>query len=167
MDLSPFHRWIVFSHVVGVFIFLLGHGISAGVMWRLRSERDPVAIRTLLDFSRRSMAFMGIGFLVWFIGGILAGFSGNYWTSGRYWIWASLAIALFTIITMTPLGRVYFNRVREAVGIDHKTGAIDATLTADPVKIEAAIASGRPAVLATLGIGTVVVLSYLMYFKPF
>lgn len=167
MDLSPFHLWIVFIHVVGVFIFLLGHGISAGVMWRLRSEREPVAIRTLLDFSRRSMAFMGIGFLIWFIGGILAGFSGNYWTTGRYWIWASLAIALFTIIAMTPLGRVYFNRVRGAVGIDHKTGAIDPTLTADPAKIEAAIASGRPAVLAMLGIGTVVVLSYLMYFKPF
>ena len=167
MDLSPFHTWIVFIHVVGVFVFLLGHGISAGVMWRLRSERDAVAIRTLLDFSRRSMAFMGIGFLIWFIGGILAGFSGNYWTTGRLWIWASLVIALITIIAMTPLGRVYLNRVREAVGIDHKTGAIDTTFAADPARIEAAIASGRPAAVALLGIGTVVVLSYLMYFKPF
>src|SRR5215211_5355736 len=103
MDLSPYHLWFVFIHVVGVFIFLLGHGISAGVLWRLRSERDPAAVRTLLDFSRRSIGFMGVGFLIWFLGGILAGFSGNYWTTGSYWIWASLALAIVVMIAMTPL----------------------------------------------------------------
>ena len=107
MDLAPFHLWFVFLHVVGVFMFLLGHGVSAGVMWRLRTERDPAAIRTLLDFSGRSMNFMGIGFLIWFFGGIIAGFSGDFWTTGRYWIWASLAIALAVIIAMTPLGRFW------------------------------------------------------------
>ena len=52
MDLAPYHLWIVCIHVVGVFLFLIGHGVSAGVVWRLRTERDPVAVRTLLDFSR-------------------------------------------------------------------------------------------------------------------
>jgi hypothetical protein len=167
VNLAPFHLWIVFIHVVGVFIFLIGHGISAGVAWRLRTERDPSALRTLLDFSRRSMTFMGVGFLMWFFGGILAGFSGNFWTTGSYWIWASLVIALFTIIAMTPLGRVYFNRVRAALGVDEKTGAVDPNFAVDAVALDAALATGRPALLAALGVGTVVVLAYLMYFKPF
>lgn len=167
MDLSPFHLWFVFIHVVGVFIFLLGHGISAGVMWRLRSERDPAALRTLLGFSTWSFGLLTIGGLIWLIAGIVAGFSGNHWTSGRYWIWVSLAIAIVTIIAMTPLGRLYLNRVRAALGIDHKSGAVDQTFVVDPAALEAAIASGRPVLLAALGVGTIVVLSWLMYFKPF
>lgn len=167
MNLGPFHLWFVFVHIVGVFVFLIGHGITAGVTWRLRSERDPIAIRTLLDFSRRSMTFMGLGFLMWFLAGIAAGFSGNFWTTGTYWIWASLGIALLTIILMTPWGRFYFNRVREAVGQDPKTGAVKADFAPDAATLDAAIVSGRPLMLVALGLGTVVVLSYLMIFKPF
>ena len=37
MDLGPYHSVIVFVHIVGVFLFLLAHGVSAGVIWRLRS----------------------------------------------------------------------------------------------------------------------------------
>src|SRR4051794_33124597 len=85
MNLAPYHLWIVWIHVVGVILFLIGHGVSAAVAWRLRTERDPVAIRTLLDFSRRSLSLTLIGALTWLIGGILAGFSGNWWTSGQYW----------------------------------------------------------------------------------
>jgi len=167
MDLAPYHPWIVFVHVVGVILFLLGHGISAGVMWRLRTERHPVAVRTLLDFSRRSIALMSVGALIWLVAGILAGFSGNYWTTGSYWIWASLVIAIVTIGLMTPLGRLYLNRVRQVVGIDLKTGAVDSGIVVDPVALDAAIQSGRPLVLAALGVGALVVLSWLMIVKPF
>jgi hypothetical protein len=124
-------------------------------------------VRTLVDFSRRSMLLMGVGALVWFVAGIVAGFSGNFWTDGKYWIWVSLIIAIVTIGAMTPLGRIYLNRVRAAVGVDPKTGAADPAFEADPAALEAAISSGRPVLLAALGVGTVVVLSYLMFFKPF
>jgi hypothetical protein len=167
MDLGPFHGWIVFIHIVGVFAFLLAHGVSAGVMLRLQSERDPAAVRTLVDFSRRSMVVMAIGGLVWLVAGILAGFSGNYWTTGRYWIWASLVIAIVIIGVMTPWGRLYLNKVREAVGVDVKSGAIDASATVDPARLEAAIKSGQPMLLAAIGFGGLIVLAYLMMFKPF
>src|SRR5207237_1457478 len=96
-------------------------GVSAAVAWRLRTERDPVAVRTLLDFSRRSLSLTLIGALTWLIGGILAGFSGNWWTSGQYWIWVSLVLAMAVVLAMTPMGRIYFNRIRMAVGVDPKT----------------------------------------------
>jgi hypothetical protein len=167
VDLAPFHGWIVFIHIVGVFAFLLAHGVSAGVMLRLRSERDPAAVRTLVDLSRRSMAVMSIGALVWLIAGILAGFSGNYWTTGRYWIWASLLIAFAIIGIMTPFGRLYLNKVRAAVGIDPKTGAINTSAPVDAAQLDAAIKSGRPMLVATIGFGGLAVLAYLMMFKPF
>lgn len=168
MDLSPFHGWIVFIHIVGVFAFLLAHGVSAGVILRLRSERDPAAVRTLLDFSRRSMYVMIVGGLVWLVAGILAGFSGNYWTApGHRWIWASLVIAFVIIGVMTPWGRLYLDKARLAVGIDPKTGAIDAAMPVDQAALDAALKSGRPMLLATIGFVGLAVLAYLMMFKPF
>lgn len=166
-DLAPFHQLFVFAHILGVFLFLLAHGVSVYVMFRVRTEREPTSIRTLLTLSGTSMTMLTVGFLVWFFAGIAAGFSGDFWTTGRYWIWASLAVAIFIVAIMTPLGRFYLNRVREAVGIDPKTGDVDASAVVDSAVLEAAIASGRPMLLAAIGLGGVAILTWLMMFKPF
>lgn len=167
MDLSPYHLWIVWIHVVGVFLFLIGHGVSIYVAFRLRTEREPVAVRTLLDLSRRSMSMMIVGLIVWFLGGILAGFSGNYWTTGQYWIYVSLVLAVIVVGMMTPMGRLYFNRIRAAVGVNPQTGEADQDFEVDPDALDAAIMSGRPMVLAAAGFGLIIILSWLMFFKPF
>lgn len=167
-DLSPFHQWIVFAHIVGVFLFLLAHGVSAGVMFRLRAERDPAVVRTLLDLSARTFGVMGLGFLMWFFGGILAGFSGNFWTAeGHRWIWASLLVAIAVTGLMTPFAAFYLNRVRAAVGIDTKNKTVDTETPVDPSALEAAIQSGRPMLVAAIGVGGVIILAWLMMFKPF
>ena len=166
-DIAPFHSLLVTLHVLGVIGFLLAHGVSAAVLLRIRSEREPHALRALLDLSRRSVNVMGVGFLVWFLTGIAAGFSGNWWTSGRWWIWVSLAIAIVITGVMTPMGRFYLNRVREVLGLDPKTGAYDPTVQVDFVALEAAIASGRPGLLATIGVGGLAILGWLMVARPF
>jgi len=168
---SDLHTWIVFIHIAGVLGFLVAHGVSAAVVLRLRTERDPAAVRTLVDLSRRSILVMSVAILVWLIAGIVAGFTGNggrgYWTTGSYWIWVSLAVAIAIFGVMTPMGRLYLNKVRAAVGVDPKTGAVDPSYQVDPQTLEAAIASGRPMLLATIGVGGVIVLAWLMIFKPF
>jgi hypothetical protein len=68
---------------------------------------------------------------------------------------------------MTPFGRLYFNRIRESLGIDVKTGAINADFQPDATAVNAAIASGRPEVVATFGIAGLLVLGWLMVAKPF
>jgi hypothetical protein len=168
IDLAPFHSLIVFAHVLGVFLFLLAHGVSAGVLLRLRGERDPAAVRTLVDLSARSFPVMGIGALIWFVTGIVAGFSGNYWTSGRLWIWASLVVVVIVVGLMTPMGRMYLDRVRTALGVDPK-GKVGQPLgdAVDPVALDEAIRSGRPLLVAGLGIVGVAILAWLMMFKPF
>lgn len=167
-DLAPYHRLIVFAHVLGVFLFLLAHGVSAAVLLRMRAERDPQTVRTLVDLSARSFPVMTAGALIWFFSGILAGFSGNYWTSGKLWIWVSLVLVLVIAGVMTPLGRFYVDRVRTALGMDPK-GKVGQPLgpAVDSVALDAAITSGRPLLLAAIGLGGVAILSGLMMFKPF
>jgi hypothetical protein len=167
VDLSAFHGFIVFLHVVGVLMFVLAHGVSVAVLLKMRTERNPVALRALLDLSRTSLTAAGIGFLLWFVSGIVAGFSGNWWTSGQWWIWVSLVVAILITGLMTPMGRIYFNRVRSAVGIDPKTGKVDPTVQVDGSALEAAINSGQPTALAAIGIIGLVVLLWLMMAKPF
>jgi hypothetical protein len=167
MNLAPYHVWIVWIHVVGVFLFLIGHGVSIFVAFRLRDEREPVAVRTLLDLSRRSISMMTVGLVIWFLGGILAGFSGNYWTTGQYWIWASLILAIVVVAMMTPMGRFYFNRIRATVGVDPKTNEVAEGFVVDEAALDAAIMSGKPMVLAATGFGLIIVLSWLMFFRPF
>lgn len=166
-DLAQFHGLIVVVHVLGVLLFALAHGVSAAVLLRIRTERDAGALRTLLDLSRRSVNAMSVGFLLWFLSGILAGFSGNWWTSGRLWIWVSLVIAIVITALMTPMGRFYLDRIRRALGVDPKSGAYDPTAQVDSVALQAAIASGQPALLASIGIVGLLVIAWLMVAKPF
>jgi hypothetical protein len=167
MDLSAFHPWLVFVHVLGVLIFVMAHGVSVFVMWRLRTERDPQAVRTLAGLSRRSLGLMNVGLLILLLGGVLAGFSGNWWTSGRYWIWAAVLILILIFATMTPLGRLYLTRVRTAVGIDNKTGAYDPNMPVDAAQLEMVLSSGKPELLLAIGLGGLAILLWLMMFKPF
>jgi hypothetical protein len=168
---TDLHTWIVFIHVAGVLGFLIAHGVSAGVALRLRGERDPAAVRTLVDLSRRSMIVMSVGALVWLVAGIIGGFTGNrgagFWTTGTYWIWASLLLAIAIIGVMTPWGRIWLNRVRAAVGVDPKTGAVDPSFQVNAANLDAAIAAGKPELLAAIGFGGFLIILWLMIFKPF
>lgn len=167
-DLSSFHRDFVFLHVLGVFVFLLAHGVSAAVLFRVRAERDPVALRSLLALSEAAMIGMGVGFLVLLATGILAGFSGNYWTSGRLWLWASVAVFVVVVLLMTPLARFPLDRVRTAVGLKEQKGRAEASPPiAESAAIEAATASVRPWPVAAVGLGGVALLAWLMMYKPF
>ena len=69
--------------------------------------------------------------------------------------------------TAIPLGRFYLNRIREAVGVDLRSGAVDPAFNFEPDRLEAAIGTGRPVLLTAIGVGSVVVLTWLMVFKPF
>jgi hypothetical protein len=52
------YSWLVFVHLLGVFGFLMSHGVAAFVAFRVRNEKDLIALRTLLALSGRSRAVM-------------------------------------------------------------------------------------------------------------
>jgi hypothetical protein len=84
MDPSTLRPWLTFLHVAGVLVFVLFHGASAVVALRLRSERDPARVRTLLELSTASQggAYAGLGVLL--LAGIASGIVGGWWTAGRW-----------------------------------------------------------------------------------
>jgi hypothetical protein len=157
---------LVTAHVIGVLVFVIAHAVSAYVLIRIQSENDPEKLRGLLRMSRLSLNVAGIGLLIWFVAGVVAGFSGNWWASGRLWIWASLVLAIVITGLMTPMGRMYMNRIREALGVDPKTG-VYAGGEYDAAALQAARASGRPWLLAAIGVGGLIALFWLMLAKPF
>lgn len=163
MDLYP---WLVFVHVVSVILAFLGHGASAATALRLRSERDPVRIAALLDLSQWSLTAAGVGILVVLVSGIVAGIVRGWW--GQGWIWLSLVLFVVVGGLMTPLGGSYLNQVRRAVGVPTRDTKGDAAARPlEPAELEVLLRSPKPMQVAALGIAGLVVITWLMMFKPF
>jgi hypothetical protein len=167
MDLTPYVGWIVFLHVAGAFAFVAGHGVSMFVAFQLRRERDRTRLASLLDISVLSLNVAGIGLLVLLVSGILAGIVLQ--SFGRIWIWVSLVLLVVIGGVMTPLGAMYFNQIRIALGI--RPGNLKAA-DPDPVPISdeelaTLLDSRRPELLLLLGGGGFLVILWLMMFRPF
>ena len=159
--------WLVFVHVTGAFAFVLGHGSSAMVSMRLRTERDPTRIRALLDLSSSSTGALYGGLLLLLAGGIAAGFAGGYW--GRGWIWLSLGLLIAITVAMYPLGSLFYGRVRNAVGLKSYRDPKDAPPPdpVSPAELDALLSSSRPIALMAIGGLGLLVIVFLMIGKPF
>lgn len=163
MDWQP---WLVFAHILGAFTFVMAHGVSIFAALRLRGERDQARVAALLDLSKSAVTIAAIAVAFLLLTGIAAGFAGDYW--GQRWIWASIAILVLLWGYMGFRGTKYHDAVRHAVGsigiYDHKATEPP---PADPAALAALQASSRALELAAVGgIGLVVIL-WLMVFKPF
>lgn len=167
MDLTPFMPWIVFIHVAGAFVFAAGHGVTMYVAFAIRREPDRAKLAALLDLSAKALASAGIGLLVLFVAGILAGVIAGSWS--RAWIWVSLVLFIAISLAMTPIGGAWFSKLR--VGLGQRTRA-QKPADPDPVPVSdgelaALQASNVPEVLLVIGGGGFLVILYLMMFRPF
>jgi uncharacterized membrane protein len=161
------YQWMIFLHMVGLFLFLMAHGISAGVALSLRKEHRIERLQTLLGFSGASYSLMYGGLLLLLISGIVNGFIGHWWGSG--WIWLSIILLVAIIILMVFLGSRYFTRLRQVSGVPYMEGRKihPPQEPGSPEQIEAALKSGRPMELALIGFGGLLAIAWLMIFKPF
>jgi len=167
MDLTPYIGWIVFLHVLGVFMFVAGHGVSMFVVFRARRETDRARLAALLDLSGWSLGLAGIGLLILLVSGIVAGIVEGAW--GRLWLWASLVLFLGIGIAMTPVGGTYLRNLRLALGQaprGAKPGDAPPVAATD-TELAAMQVSQRPEVLLAIGVGGFVLILWLMMFKPF
>jgi len=167
MDLTPYTRWIVFLHVLGAFMFVAGHGVSMFVIFQVRRERDRGKLAALLDMSGWSLGVAGIGLLILFISGIIAGLALGSW--GRWWIWIALALFIVIAILMTPVGGNYLRGLRLAIGQPPRNAkeGDPSPVPATDAELAALQASSRPEVLLLLGAGGFAVILWLMMFRPF
>ncbi|MDP9343028.1 MAG: cupredoxin domain-containing protein [Actinomycetota bacterium] len=153
------YRWWVFLHVAGVFGFLIAHGVSVMVTFRLRRERDPTKVAGLLELSGSSIRafYWSLGVLL--VSGTVAGFLGHWW--GRAWIWAAIAVLVLTSLAMYAMARPYYRRVglvaRAMAGGSH-------AVSED--QLVSILRSRRPLSIAGIGFVGLAAILYFMMLKP-
>ena len=164
MDWYP---WIVFVHVAAAFLFVMGHGASMWTSDQIRRERDPVRIATLLELSGRSLGLVYGALLTLLIAGIAAGIMGGHFARG--WIWASIVVLVVIMVLMYVLASRYYGRVREAVGIRSYQTPKDAPdpTPVSPAELAALVDSRRADYIGLVGVFGLLILLWLMLFKPF
>ncbi len=161
------YKIIVFLHVISVFGYLLSHGVSAGVAFALKKERDIQRIRALLDLSAASYPIMFNTLFAFFIFGVIAGFQGHWWKFG--WIWVSIMLLVVIVVLMAILGAGIYGEVRRAVGLPYRIKG--KPFPEEPAKsdeeIFAILARINPTLLTVIGYGGFAVITWLMVAKPF
>lgn len=156
------YQWLVFIHVAAVFVFLMAHGVSALVVFRVAAERNLEALRTLLGLSALASMVSMAALAVLALAGIGATFAGSLALFG--WPWASLLILLAIGFSMSFETGSAMRRLRLAAGF---TGPMEIGAPAKPEELAAAQAAIRPWVSATIGGVGLLILLWLMIFQPF
>jgi hypothetical protein len=159
--------WLNYLHVLGIFGFLMAHGISAGVAFALRSERNLERVRALLSLSAGSYGVMYLSLLVLLVSGIVNGFLGRWW--GQGWIWVSLGLLVAILVAMFGMGSRTYGAARKASGLpNYESGKTNPPLeTASDEEIDAILKTGQPVLLTGIGAGGLALIAWLMIFKPF
>lgn len=162
MELYP---WIVFVHAVTILLFFIAHGASMAVALRLKQEQDPERVRALLDLSRFSLGTSAVVLvIVGLLTGIAAGFLGGWW--GSLWIWISLLLFLAVGIAMTPMVAARLNAMRAAAGLE-VPGSKAERQPPNDAELRRLIDGWNPVPIAAIGLGSFVVILWLMMTKPF
>jgi 4-hydroxybenzoate polyprenyltransferase len=142
------YRWIVFMHIASVLGLLLVHPVT--IAFHLKQERDDTRIRELLEVSEAASTLRWVFFGLTIVTGAVLGLMASYWSTG--WIWLSLAIFIAIGVVMNRYGGRMIDRISD---------------TRDDREMERLLSRFRPWVLAVVGGGGLLVILYLMLFKPF
>ena len=156
------YQWLVFLHVLGVFGFLLAHGVSLFVAFRVQREKDISAIRALLGLSASAVMASTVSLLVLLIAGIAAGFMGAWWSHG--WIWAALGVFVVVWALMSIFSGPAFRRARMAAGFTGPSTVDESVISDDLPERLAELRPWLPTLVGGVGL---VVLLWLMMLKPF
>ena len=151
--MDSLYVWLKFFHLLGLGVFLFGHGISAGASLVLRSRPVDALTGTLLGASARANAIAYPGLLVLLVTGVWMGFAGSWWHAG--WIWVAIGVLVATLVLMGALS-VPYHRTRDALVKNESAGDVENRLK-----------KARPVALAAAGSVGLVILFFLMVFKPF
>lgn len=153
-----YQLWL-FVHLLGVFGFLLAHGVSVSVTFKLRNERDPARINALLQLSGTSIQAFYISLVVLLVGGVAAATVGHLWS--KAWIWSAIAILVLASLAMYRMARPFYRRVGFVARA--MEGGSEAVTDQQFAEI---LQSRRPWTIAWVGFGALAIILYLMVFKP-
>jgi len=141
------YRWIVFIHIASVLGLLLVHPVT--VAFHLKEERNDTRIRELLEVSEAASTLRWVFFWLTLATGVILGFLGSWW--GTAWIWGALVLFVAIGAVMNLYGGRTIDRIAD---------------TRDDAEMERLLTRFRPGILAVTGAGGLLLILYLMLFKP-
>jgi 4-hydroxybenzoate polyprenyltransferase len=141
------YQWVVFIHIASVLGLLLVHPVT--VAFHLKEERNDTRIRELLEVSEAATVLRWVFFGVTLASGVLLGFMGSWWAGA--WIWVALVTFVAIGVGMNLYGGRTIDRIAD---------------TRDDAEMERLLSQFRPWILAVTGTGGLLLVLYLMLFKP-
>ena len=173
MTWTALYPWLLVLHVSSAFAFLAIHGVSMGVWWRVRHERDRAKLVPWLDLSSSFLTPMFIAGLALIVSGILVGIAAAWWFNGQWWLWVSIALLVVIVLLMHPLLGV--PDVHDPSGPGHARPSTTPSTTrswgskepVDDSELERLRRDPRPLAGATIAIVGIVLITWLMETKPF
>ena len=148
---------LILGHVVGVFLFVGGHGVSAITAFLLPKEEDGTRASAYLRMSTISVYPMQAGLGLLIASGVALGFLGGWW--GRLWIWLALDLLLATMVLMFVMSLPNYHVVRDRLN-EIGPSAWDA-------EARTLVSFRRALILLVTGTGALLAILLLMVFKPF
>lgn len=146
-------------HHVGIAAFLVTHGVSVFVLFKLRKERDRARIRELLQFSGTTIMPMYISLAVLIAGGAGLATKLGFWEFK--WIRISLGLLIFLILFMGGMARPYYKKIKESLLV--RPSGVPRVSDED---LAARLMGPQPIIIAAVGLGGLIAILYLMVFKP-
>ena len=157
------YQWWLWAHILFVAGFLLSHGTSAAMGFRLRQEQSADEIRGLTRLSKATNNFT-YGFLLLIIlTGVAMGFQNNWWRFA--WIWVALGVLIVAIGAMNALSQPYHN-IRVGVGLPGRRRN-ETAAPASPEQLQQLVARANPWPISLVGAVAILILLWLMVLKPF
>ncbi len=154
-----FQLWLS-VHMLGVFGFVGTHGVSMFVLWQVRKERDRAKLAELISLSGQTALPMYVSLAVLLVGGIGAGTTFGLFTD--WWMTTALLILIVEIGLMSAIAKPYFRRITEATAL-RPSGVPRVS----DEELESLLTSGEPMIITLTGAAGLLIILWLMIFKPF
>jgi hypothetical protein len=161
------YRYIVALHVISALAFVMAHGVSAMMLFKVSQERKYENLCNYLDISKAALGPAMLALHGVELTGITLTLMAGWWHMG--WIWVSLALFVGVGVVMGKFAAGYMNQVRKAMGMvsekDIKKGIRPMPMPYE--RLMEVVASGRPKVVAAAGLSGMAMIVAMMVLKPF
>jgi hypothetical protein len=155
--------WVVYLHVMVIFVFLIQHAVEIWVSFKLRQQEEPEGVYAAYSFlPDNNTMYLRINYLLIIATGITACFLSTWWKNG--WMWTSLGIMVVIWGVMSLVAPKYLDTV-DAIAEDAMKNRDDESAL-DKFKSDLKARREPEILIATSAIGGFIIL-WLMMYKPY
>ena len=157
------YMWVVYLHVLVIFVFLVQHAAEIWVSFRLREQKEPEGVYATYAFMpANNIRNLRITYLLIILTGAAAGFITTWWRQG--WMWTALGVMIAIWIVMRRVSSGYLTAVDGIAERAIKNRADPSALEIFRAELQS---RKEPLILGAISMLGGLIILWLMMFKPF